>query len=227
MPPSPPATRTRKLNKDELVLAAVTLMEEAGASGFSLRKLGERVGCDPMAVLYHFKSKEGLLRAMADYLTGRIQAVDDALPWTDRLYELARQYRELALNHPHTFQQMQRFLNTGKADYLVIEQVYRALRDGGLSDAEMPAACVGWYAAVYGLIQGELGGLIRPVTEEELIELEQWPADDVPLLRQILPRFVNLQTEQVFKMMMELINDGLIVHASKAATPSKRSQPKS
>ena len=217
-----PATRTRKLNKDELVIAAVTLMEEAGDSGFSLRKLGERVGCDPMAVLYHFKSKEGLLRAMADYLTGRIQAVDTDLSWAECLYELARQYRELALGHPQTFQQMQRFLNTGKADYLVLEQVYRALRDGGLSDAEIPAACVGWYAALYGLIQGELGGLIRPVTEEELSELEQWPAEDVPMLRQILPRFVHLQSEQVFKMMMELIHDGLIAHAGKAATTATK-----
>lgn len=216
-----PSTRTRKLNKDELAIAAVTLMEEAGDSGFSLRKLGERVGCDPMAVLYHFKSKEGLLRAMADYLTSRIQAVDTELAWAERLYELARQYRELALNHPQTFRQMQRFLNTGKADYRVLEQVYRALRDAGLSDAEIPAACVGWYAALYGLIQGELGGLIRPVTEEELNELEQWPAEDVPMLRQILPRFVHLQSEQVFKMMMELIHDGLIAHAGKAATPTQ------
>ncbi|MFC3864337.1 TetR/AcrR family transcriptional regulator [Alcaligenes aquatilis] len=216
-----PSTRTRKLNKDELAIAAVTLMEEAGDSGFSLRKLGERVGCDPMAVLYHFKSKEGLLRAMADYLTSRIQAVDTELTWAERLYELARQYRELALNHPQTFRQMQRFLNTGKADYRVLEQVYRALRDAGLSDAEIPAACVGWYAALYGLIQGELGGLIRPVTEEELNELEQWPAEDVPMLRQILPRFVHLQSEQVFKMMMELIHDGLIAHAGKAATPTQ------
>lgn len=216
-----PSTRTRKLNKDELAIAAVTLMEEAGDSGFSLRKLGERVGCDPMAVLYHFKSKEGLLRAMADYLTSRIQAVDTELTWAERLYELARQYRELALNHPQTFRQMQRFLNTGKADYRVLEQVYRALRDAGLSDAEIPAACVGWYAALYGLIQGELGGLIRPATEEELNELEQWPAEDVPMLRQILPRFVHLQSEQVFKMMMELIHDGLIAHAGKAATPTQ------
>ncbi len=216
-----PSTRTRKLNKDELAIAAVTLMEEAGDSGFSLRKLGERVGCDPMAVLYHFKSKEGLLRAMADYLTSRIQAVDTELAWAERLYELARQYRELALNHPQTFRQMQRFLNTGKADYRVLEQVYRALRDAGLSDAEIPAGCVGWYAALYGLIQGELGGLIRPVTEEELNELEQWPAEDVPMLRQILPRFVHLQSEQVFKMMMELIHDGLIAHAGKAATPTQ------
>ncbi|AYN21077.1 TetR/AcrR family transcriptional regulator [Alcaligenes aquatilis] len=217
-----PSTRTRKLNKDELAIAAVTLMEEAGDSGFSLRKLGERVGCDPMAVLYHFKSKEGLLRAMADYLTSRIQAVDTELAWAERLYELARQYRELALKHPQTFRQMQRFLNTGKADYRVLEQVYRALHDAGLSNAEIPAACVGWYAALYGLIQGELGGLIRPVTEEELSELEQWPAEDVPMLRQILPRFVHLQSEQVFKMMMELIHDGLIAHAGKAATTATK-----
>lgn len=219
--PSPlTATRTRKLNKNELVLAAVNLIEEAGDHGFSLRKLGERVGCDPMAVLYHFKSKEGLLRAMADYLSGRIQPVDRHLPWDERLYDLARQYRTLALNYPQTFQQMQRFLNTGSADYLVLEQVYGALRDAGLSDAEIPAACVGWYAALYGLIQGELSGLIRPVTSQELDELQQWPAEDIPMLRRVLPRFVHLQSEQVFKMMMELIHDGLAAHASKAATPS-------
>lgn len=63
-------------------------------------------------------------------------------------------------------------------------------------------------------------GLIRPVTAEELSELEQWSGEDVPMLRQILPRFVNLQSEQVFKMMMDLIHDGLIAHASKVATSS-------
>ncbi|EKU28710.1 hypothetical protein C660_18276 [Alcaligenes sp. HPC1271] len=60
------------------------------------------------------------------------------------------------------------------------------------------------------------------MTEEELNELEQWPAEDVPMLRQILPRFVHLQSEQVFKMMMELIHDGLIAHAGKAATPATK-----
>ncbi len=48
-----------------MVAAALELMEAGGEVGFTLRKLGVRVGCDPMSILYHFKSKEGLYRAMA------------------------------------------------------------------------------------------------------------------------------------------------------------------
>lgn len=210
---SAPLSRSRNLSKDTLVQSAITLMETAGEAGFSLRKLGEQVGCDPMAVLYHFKSKEGLLRAMADRLTASLQPVDNALPWQDRLYNLATQYRKLALEHPHTFRQMQRFLNTGAADQHVIEMVYRALGDAGLSEQDTPAASVGWYATVYGLILGEIGGLIRPATPAEITELEQRPGDDLPLLRQILPRFLNLNTEDVFRMMMGVVHEGLAQRA--------------
>lgn len=213
---SAPLSRSRNLSKDTLVQSAITLMETAGEAGFSLRKLGEQVGCDPMAVLYHFKSKEGLLRAMADRLTASLQPVDETLPWQGRLYSLARQYRQLALEHPHTFRQMQRFLNTGAADQHVIEMVYRALRDAGLSEQDIPAASVGWYATVYGLILGEIGGLIRPATPAEITELEQRPGDDLPLLRQILPRFLNLDTDDVFSMMMDVVHQGLAQRASRA-----------
>ena len=213
---SAPLSRSRNLSKDTLVQSAITLMETAGEAGFSLRKLGEQVGCDPMAVLYHFKSKEGLLRAMADRLTASLQPVDDALPWQDRLYNLATQYRQLALEHPHTFRQMQRFLNTGAADQHVIEMVYRALRDAGLSEQDTPAASVGWYATVYGLILGEIGGLIRAATPAEITELEQRPGDDLPLLRQILPRFLNLNTEDVFRMMVGVVHAGLAQRTSQA-----------
>lgn len=213
---SAPLSRSRNLSKDTLVQSAITLMETAGEAGFSLRKLGEQIGCDPMAVLYHFKSKEGLLRAMADRLTASLQPVDDALPWQDRLYNLATQYRHLALEHPHTFRQMQRFLNTGAADQHVIEMVYRALRDAGLSEQDTPAASVGWYATVYGLILGEIGGLIRPATPAEITELEQRPGDDLPLLRQILPRFLNLNTEDVFRMMLGVVHAGLAQRTSQA-----------
>ncbi|HRL21835.1 TetR/AcrR family transcriptional regulator [Alcaligenes sp. SDU_A2] len=201
--------RSRNLSKEGLVHAAIELMESAGETGFSLRKLGERVGCDPMAVLYHFKSKEGLLRAMADQLTARVRAVDETLSWQDRLYDLAAQYRQLALEHPHTFRQMQRFLNTGSADYRVIEMVYRALRDAGLSEQDTPAASVGWYAVMYGLILGEIGGLIRPATPAEIGELDQQADDGLPLLRQILPHFLDLDAESVFKMMMRVVHQGL------------------
>lgn len=204
-----PGPRSQSLSKEALVAAAVQLMEAAGDSGFSLRKLGEQVGCDPMAVLYHFKSKEGLQRAMADWLNARLLPANTALPWAGRLAGLAGQYRRLALQYPHTFRLMQRFLNTGTADYVHIEMVYQALQEAGLPEAEMPAACVGWYAAVYGLILGEIGGLIRRATAPEVAELEQWPLPELPLLRRLMPRFTELDTTAVFDLMIDTLHTGL------------------
>ena len=54
-----PATGPRGLSREPMIRAAIELLESAGEAGFSIRKLGERLGCDPMAVLYHFKSREG------------------------------------------------------------------------------------------------------------------------------------------------------------------------
>ena len=55
--------------------AALALLEDVGEA-FSVRKLAQSVGCDPMSVLYHFKSKEGLSRAIANALSRSLVPVD-------------------------------------------------------------------------------------------------------------------------------------------------------
>ena len=42
------------------------MFDAQGESGFSVRKLGSQMGVDPMTVLHHFKSKDELLRRIAD-----------------------------------------------------------------------------------------------------------------------------------------------------------------
>ncbi|MBN3785001.1 TetR family transcriptional regulator, partial [Burkholderia sp. Ac-20345] len=95
-----PAQGPRGLDKDAIVAAALALLEDVGEAAFSVRKLAQSVGCDPMSVLYHFKSKEGLSRAIANALSRSLVPVDAALPWRERLRDLARQYRALALRYP-------------------------------------------------------------------------------------------------------------------------------
>lgn len=204
---------SRGLSKETIVQAAVALMEECGESRFSLRKLGEQVGCDPMAVLYHFKSKEGLQRAMADWLTAQLQPVRQGQPWRDRLRELATQYRQLALANPGTFALMQRFLNTGISDYQHIEMVYGALREAGLANDMLPDACVGWYATVYGLSMAEIGGLIHRPSPEEIEELERQVPPEFPLMRELLPMFGALKPAHVFYSAHDALLDGFEAHA--------------
>ncbi len=208
--------RSRSLSKNTIVATAIELMESVGASAFSLRKLGEQLGCDPMAVLYHFKSKDGLHRAMADSLTARLQAVDETQPWAHRLRDLAIQYRNLALAYPNTFGLMQQFLNTGISDFQHIEMVYRALADAGLPEDDMPAVCVGWYAAVYGLSMAEIGGLVRRMTPEEQAEIEKHPVESFPLLRRLVPRFLDLEASAVFTTVLDLLHQGIRSKASQA-----------
>lgn len=207
-------TGPKGLAREAMVQEAVALMEETGEAGFSLRKLATRLGCDPMAVLYHYKSKEGLYRAMADQLTTRLQAVDAHLSWQARLSHLAAQYRQLALLCPHTFLLMQRFLNTGRADFSHIEMVWQALRDAGLPDDALAAHCLGWYATVIGLAAAQVQGLIRPATTEEQAEIRQLASTNYPLLSQAANALGSLDAMQVQIMTLDMLHEGIRLRAA-------------
>lgn len=215
-----PGNHSRGLSKEAIVATAIELMETTGPARFSLRKLGVQMECDPMAVLYHFKSKEGLYRAMADSLTARLHPVDETLPWHQRLCALALQYRSLALTYPNTFGLLQQFLNTGISDYQHIEMVYGALNDAGLPEQHMPQVCVGWYASVYGLLMAEIGGLVRRMTPEEQLEIAKQPLDRFPLLKRFEPCFLELDTDSVYTTMLDLLHEGI---RSKASAFERRS----
>lgn len=207
-----PARGARGLRTAEIVAAAVAVQEEVGTEGFSVRKVAGRVGCDPMAVLYHLGSREGLERAMADHLNARLSPPDPAAPWRERLTDLALQYRELALRFPRTFPLLLRFWITGPADYRHAETVYRALTDAGLPDADVVDVCCGWYAAVLGLAASEAGGMLRPGTPEELAEVRRLPVDGFPRTTALYPLLAAQRPGAVYARTVELLHDGIAQH---------------
>lgn len=199
----------RGFTRDSLVETAIGLMEEVGEAGFTLRKLGARAGCDAMTVLYHFKSKDGLFHAMADWLETQLKPAPADLPWRDRLRHLGNQYRGLALRYPASFGLMQRFLHTGLADYGHMEMVHGALEEAGISTRDIPSTCIGWYATITGLAMGEVAGLIRPLTDAEVDEIAQLPGDRYPRLKDATGLYRNLAPAAVFAATMEQLLDGI------------------
>lgn len=83
--------------------AALALLDEVGIDAFSMRKLGQHLGVDPMAVYRHFRHQEDLFDAVAELLFDQIDL--DALPWEGQWQELAQQYCRSLLHtllaHPH------------------------------------------------------------------------------------------------------------------------------
>ena len=197
------------LEPNEIVRTAVTLMEEEGPDAFSVRKLGTKFGCDPMAVLYHFKSKTGLERAMADILNAEITPVDPSTPWRTRLTDIALQYRGLAHKYPLTFPLLLRFWITGPADHRNAEMVYQALADAGLKDRDMVDICFGWYASLLGLAAAEVGGLLKPATPDIIDEIERLPSEQFPVMTKLLPAFADQKAGRAYEMMVEIVLDGI------------------
>lgn len=204
-----PRSGSRGLSSAQIVAEAVAVQEDVGAEGFSLRKVATRVGCDPMAVLYHLGSRENLERAMAEHLNAQLRPPDHGAPWRHRLTDLAQGYRALALRYPRTFPLLLRFWITGPADYEHAETVYQALTDAGLSDPDVVDACCGWYAAVLGLAASEAGGMLRPATTTQLAEVGELAPDRFPRTTALLPHIAAQRSERTYADTVELLLDGI------------------
>ncbi|WP_374831241.1 TetR/AcrR family transcriptional regulator [Paenochrobactrum pullorum] len=199
----------RGLSREAIAEEALALMEESGDSGFTIRKLAARMGYDPMSILYHFKSKDGVLRAMADRMEEQIRPAPPDRPWRGRMRHLADQYRSLALRYPNSFWLMQKFLHTGHADFLHMEMVHGALTEAGIAEREIPALCLGWYGCITGLAVGETGGLIRPAEAVDMAEVADLPEKSYPLLKKAMPLYNDLAPSTVFSLSVEVFLDGI------------------
>lgn len=209
MPSKRQGPRARGLDAAQIVAQAVSSLEEDASAELSLRKLGKRVGCDPMAILYHFRSKVGLERAMAEFLNAQLRPVDRAAPWRWRMADLAGQYRELARRFPHTFPLLQRFWITGVADYAHAEMIYEALVDAGFARDELVPICFGWYAAVLGLASAEAGGLLTPAGPEQLAEVGALDPEAFPITTSLLGEFERQTRDAAYDRAVAMLLDGL------------------
>ncbi|MCD5316056.1 TetR/AcrR family transcriptional regulator [Kineosporia babensis] len=88
------------LSHDLIVRTAIRLVQEHGATGLSMRRLGGMLGADPTSIYRYFRSVDDLVRAMADDLMGRcLDGFDPDLPLRAALHDLGlRVYSALVAN---------------------------------------------------------------------------------------------------------------------------------
>ena len=69
-----------------MVDRALTLADRDGLDALTIRRLATELGVTPMALYWHFRSKEELIAGMADRVWGEIRTdVDEASHWSDQL----------------------------------------------------------------------------------------------------------------------------------------------
>lgn len=205
-----PRGRARRgLDKNAILEAAFAMFDAQGESGFSVRKLGSQMGVDPMTVLHHFKSKDELLRRIADKALELVELPPPSGDWKIDLRRVASGYRELARRHPRLFHLHFRYHATGPADHASSEVVYRAMRDAGLPDDQAAGLGLAFYAFVLGFAQAEIGGLLQPLSPEEKLELLALDPGTAPATRALIPAFSALNPDTAFVAAIEAFITGI------------------
>jgi len=96
------------LTRERIVDAAVDFIDEHGLSGLTMRRLGNELGVEAMALYRYVPGKEELLDLIVETLIEGMQRDDDVLDssrdgWQDFLIRLAHGVRRVALEHPKAF----------------------------------------------------------------------------------------------------------------------------
>jgi TetR/AcrR family tetracycline transcriptional repressor len=77
-----PPQAAAKLSKAAVVERALALADELGLEALTIRRLAQDLGVTPMALYWHFRSKEELLAGLGDQVWAEIDAdADPAADW--------------------------------------------------------------------------------------------------------------------------------------------------
>ena len=99
--PAPPARRP--LTREHILHVGLRFIDEQGLEAFTMRKLAQELGVDPMSIYRHFENKEALLDGVADVLWGEVELSGSETGWEALLRSLATSLRALAHAHPHAY----------------------------------------------------------------------------------------------------------------------------
>ena len=83
-----------------MLLTAVALADEGGIDAVSMRKLGQRLGVEAMALYRHVRDKEDLLDGLADVVLREIEPTPPDPDWRTGLRNQVLAARAVMVRHP-------------------------------------------------------------------------------------------------------------------------------
>ena len=177
-----------ELDADEIVAAAIVILQERGLDAVSMRNVADRLGVSPMPLYTRVGNKAALIDAVADHLLVDLAPpVGATEPWPEYAERWCRALRERLKQTPDS----RLYLGAARDAYVEASRpLVAALRDGGLAaDAAVQAcrllmwATVGFVAMEQGTsapaagarrggLSGSDPGGVTPEEADELFDLE-------------------------------------------------------
>src|SRR5215218_4630237 len=181
----------RALTEDEILDAALSLLDDGGPDAASVRGIAARVGVAPNAVYTYFPDKASVVKALVERLLGEVDHdvfADRSRPWRERVEALALDLRVHLSEHPGAVSLMIGGPMDGPHALALNERLLELLADAGLDRTQAARASYLLIVYVFGSIALEVAdqhepGALRPEAERMTARrsaLSATPVDDFP-----------------------------------------------
>jgi AcrR family transcriptional regulator len=100
-----PSRQVPVLNRREVTEAAIVLVERDGLAALTMRRLAAELGCAPMSLYTHVRSRDDLVDGIVDRLIERLDMSDvSGETWDQTIRRTIGSYRDLAVQLPASFE---------------------------------------------------------------------------------------------------------------------------
>jgi TetR/AcrR family transcriptional regulator, tetracycline repressor protein len=155
----------RALTEDEILDAALKLLDEGGPAAASVRGIAAKVGVAPNAVYTYFPDKAAVLKALVERLLGEVDHdvfADRGQPWPLRVEALALELRARLSAHPGAVPLMVGGPMDGPHALALNERLLELLADAGLDPVNAARTAYLLVVYVFGSITLEVADLHQP-----------------------------------------------------------------
>jgi AcrR family transcriptional regulator len=203
------------LSRERVLDAAIKLADEGGIESLTMRRLGQELGVEAMAVYHHFASKEEVVDGIVDRVHAEILVPEDAAGWMEAMRRRAASAREALARHRWAAALMESRRNPGPASLRHHDSVIACLRRAGFS-IEMAAHAFSLLDSyIYGFAQQQASLPFESGDEAAAVAgeiLKNFPVDAYPHLAEMAFEHImkpGYDYADEFEFGINLILDGL------------------
>jgi AcrR family transcriptional regulator len=207
--------RRTPLTRERVLQTAVRRADQGGIASLSMRKLGQELGVEAMALYHHFANKDDLVDGMVDLVFGEIELPPSTRDWRTAMRQRAIGVRDALLRHRWAVGLMESRRRPGPANLRHHDAVIGSLRAGGFD--------IGMAAHAYSVLDSYIYGFALTKmnlpfeTSDDVADVAQsmlqpFPPDEYPHMLEILTDHVmkpGYDYGEEFEYGLDLILDGL------------------
>lgn len=204
------------LSHDEVVRAAMRIVERGGTDALTFSNLGRELGAHPTSVYRYFRDKDELLLAMVDAL--HEEALRDFAPsahWRDTLREHALRVREVYLRHPRIGQLLAVRTARREHEFRSVEIVLSALLSTGLPDQEVARyyRVLADFILSYASLDAAFAALDPDTRERDLlawrVDYPRVTAERYPTIAALAGHFPAIDDPANFELALDFMLDAI------------------